>query len=91
MDLTFTPEEEAFRKEVRAFIAEAKPKLPQGMGAAETADPYRDRMRHRIAGAAGERQAHIEIGAGRKLLGQTPRLGGAAENENPGQIPHGAF
>src|SRR6201996_3804806 len=38
MDLTFSPEEEAFRQDVRAFIAEAKPKLPKGLGAAETAD-----------------------------------------------------
>jgi alkylation response protein AidB-like acyl-CoA dehydrogenase len=38
MDLTFSPEEEAFRQEVRTFIAEAKTKLPKGLGAAETAD-----------------------------------------------------
>jgi alkylation response protein AidB-like acyl-CoA dehydrogenase len=38
MDLTFSAEEEAFRQEVRAFIAEAKPKLPQGMGDAEAGD-----------------------------------------------------
>ncbi|MBV9539746.1 MAG: acyl-CoA dehydrogenase family protein, partial [Alphaproteobacteria bacterium] len=38
MDLTFSPEEEAFRQEVRAFIAEAKTKLPKGLGAAESAD-----------------------------------------------------
>ncbi len=38
MDLSFSPEEEAFRQEVRAFIAEAKPLLPKGLGAAETAD-----------------------------------------------------
>src|ERR1700754_518952 len=38
MDLTFSPEEEAFRQEVRAFIAEAKTKLPQGLGAPEAAD-----------------------------------------------------
>ncbi|HEX4861904.1 MAG TPA: acyl-CoA dehydrogenase family protein [Rhizomicrobium sp.] len=38
MDLTFTPEEEAFRAEVRAFIAEAKPKLPKtDVGAPEAA------------------------------------------------------
>jgi alkylation response protein AidB-like acyl-CoA dehydrogenase len=42
MDLTFSPQEEAFRQEVRAFIAEAKPKLPKGMGAAETADRTKD-------------------------------------------------
>ena len=28
MDLSFSPAEETFRKEVRAFVAEAKPKLP---------------------------------------------------------------
>ena len=37
MDLSFSPEEEAFRQEVRAFIAEAKPKLPD-VGATESAD-----------------------------------------------------
>src|ERR1700759_3348297 len=38
MDLTFSPQEEAFRQEVRAFIAEVTPKLPKGLGLAETAD-----------------------------------------------------
>jgi len=38
MDLTFSPEEEAFRAEVRAFIAEAMPKLPKtDVGAPEAA------------------------------------------------------
>jgi alkylation response protein AidB-like acyl-CoA dehydrogenase len=37
MDLSFSPEEEAFRQDVRAFIADAKPKLPD-IGAAESAD-----------------------------------------------------
>ena len=37
MDLSFSPEEESFRQEVRAFIAEAKPKLPD-VGATESAD-----------------------------------------------------
>ena len=37
MDLSFSPEEEAFRRDVRAFIADAKPKLPD-IGAAESAD-----------------------------------------------------
>jgi alkylation response protein AidB-like acyl-CoA dehydrogenase len=37
MDLSFSPEEEAFRQDVRAFIADAKPKLPN-IGAAESAD-----------------------------------------------------
>ena len=32
MDLSFSPEEEAFRAEVRAFIAESKPKLPKSVG-----------------------------------------------------------
>ena len=35
MDLSFSPEEEAFRQEVRAFIAEAKPQLPAEVGAPE--------------------------------------------------------
>src|ERR1700748_3248347 len=38
MDLTFSPEEEAFRQDVRAFLADAKTKLPKGLGAAESAD-----------------------------------------------------
>ena len=43
MDLTFTPEEEAFRAEVRAFIAEAKPKLPKtDVGAPEAANRSKD-------------------------------------------------
>src|SRR5579871_3906278 len=37
MDLSFSPQEEAFRNEVRAFIAEAKPKLPD-VGAPEAAN-----------------------------------------------------
>ncbi len=37
MDLSFSPEEEAFRAEVRAFIADAKSKLPKNMGAPEAA------------------------------------------------------
>ena len=37
MDLSFSPEEESFRAEVRAFIAEAKPKLPKALGVPETA------------------------------------------------------
>jgi len=37
MNLSFSPEEEAFRQDVRAFIADAKPKLPD-IGAAESAD-----------------------------------------------------
>ena len=52
------------------------------LGAAETADAHRHRMRHRRAGAAGERKPHVEIAARREPLGQLPRLGGAAQNEN---------
>jgi alkylation response protein AidB-like acyl-CoA dehydrogenase len=37
MDLSFSPEEEIFRQDVRAFIADAKPKLPD-VGATESAD-----------------------------------------------------
>jgi len=37
MDLSFSPEEEAFRSDVRAFIADAKAKLPQSLGAPESA------------------------------------------------------
>ncbi len=42
MDLTFSPEEEAFRAEVRAFIAEAKPSLPKALGAPELATRTKD-------------------------------------------------
>jgi alkylation response protein AidB-like acyl-CoA dehydrogenase len=37
MNLSFSPEEEAFRQEVRDFIAEAKPQLPKNLGAPEQA------------------------------------------------------
>ena len=37
MDLSFSPQEEAFRQEVRDFIAEAKPELPKNLGAPEQA------------------------------------------------------
>jgi alkylation response protein AidB-like acyl-CoA dehydrogenase len=42
MDLTFSPEEEAFRAEVRAFIADAKSKMPKNMGAPESATRTKD-------------------------------------------------
>ncbi|MDE1939618.1 MAG: acyl-CoA dehydrogenase family protein [Alphaproteobacteria bacterium] len=42
MDLSFSPEEEAFRAEVRAFIAESKPKLPRSTGTPESATRTRD-------------------------------------------------
>ena len=44
------------------------------LGAAKTADAQRHRMRHRIAGAPGERQRDLEIAAGRESLGRAPRL-----------------
>src|SRR4029077_1131950 len=37
MDLSFSPEEEAFRADVRAFIADARSELPKNMGAPEAA------------------------------------------------------
>jgi alkylation response protein AidB-like acyl-CoA dehydrogenase len=42
LDLSFSPEEEAFRAEVRAFIAEAKSLLPRDVGAPEAATRTRD-------------------------------------------------
>jgi len=42
MDITFTPEEEAFRQEVLAFIADAKTKLPKNLGAPEAATRTKD-------------------------------------------------
>ncbi|MEO7054612.1 MAG: acyl-CoA dehydrogenase family protein [Rhizomicrobium sp.] len=42
MDLSFSPEEEAFRQEVRDFIAQAKPQLPKKLGAPEQARLSKD-------------------------------------------------
>jgi len=42
VDLSFSPEEEAFRAEVRAFIAESKPKLPRALGAQEAVARTKD-------------------------------------------------
>ena len=42
MDLSFSTEEEAFRAEVRAFLAESKPLLPQALDAPECATRTRD-------------------------------------------------
>jgi hypothetical protein len=42
MDLSFSPEEEAFRAEVCAFIAQSKAKLPKALGAPESATRSRE-------------------------------------------------
>ena len=42
MDLSFSHEEEAFRAEVRAFIADAKPLLPRALGEPQSAMRTRD-------------------------------------------------
>ena len=42
MDLSFSPEEEAFRQEVRDFITEARPQLPQNLGTPEQARLSKD-------------------------------------------------
>ncbi|HXS07908.1 MAG TPA: acyl-CoA dehydrogenase family protein, partial [Rhizomicrobium sp.] len=42
MDLSFSAEEEAFRQEVRAFVAEAKPQLPKNLGTPEQARRSKD-------------------------------------------------
>jgi len=42
MDLSFSPEEEAFRQEVRDFIAQAGPQLPKDLGAPEQARLSKD-------------------------------------------------
>jgi alkylation response protein AidB-like acyl-CoA dehydrogenase len=42
MDLSFSPEEEAFRQDVRKFIGEAKPLLPKNLGAPEQARLSKD-------------------------------------------------
>src|SRR6201986_1721360 len=60
MDLTFSPEEEAFRQDVRAFIAEAKTKLPKGLGAPEAADRTKEDFLgwHRILAKKGWAAPH---------------------------------
>jgi alkylation response protein AidB-like acyl-CoA dehydrogenase len=42
MDLSFSPQEEAFRQEVKDFIAQAKPQLPKNLGAPELARLSKD-------------------------------------------------
>ena len=42
MDLSFSPQEEAFRQEVCDFVSEAKPKLPKNLGAPEQARLSKD-------------------------------------------------
>jgi len=42
MDLSFSPQEEAFRQEVRDFIAEASPLLPKNLGTPEQARRSKD-------------------------------------------------
>ena len=42
MDLSFSPQEEAFRQEVRDFIAEARPLLPENLGTPEQARLSKD-------------------------------------------------
>ena len=52
------------------------------VGAAEAADPHRNRLGGRRGGAAGERKRHAQVGAAGEPLGQLPRLDRAAEYEN---------
>ena len=42
MDLSFSLDDEAFREEVRSFIAEAGPRLPEKLGPPEKASRSRD-------------------------------------------------
>jgi alkylation response protein AidB-like acyl-CoA dehydrogenase len=42
MDLSFSPQEEAFRQEVKDFIAEAAPRLPKNLGTPEQARRSKD-------------------------------------------------
>jgi alkylation response protein AidB-like acyl-CoA dehydrogenase len=42
MDLSFSPQDEAFRQEVRDFIAEARPQLPPNLGTPEQARLSKD-------------------------------------------------
>jgi hypothetical protein len=42
MDLSFSPQEEAFRQEVRDFIAKAAPRLPKNLGTPEQARHSKD-------------------------------------------------
>ena len=57
----------------------------QPLGAAEAADPHRNRLGGRVGRAAGQRKRYLEIGPAREAPGQLPRLARAAEDEN---IPH---
>ena len=54
----------------------------EAFGAAEAADPHRDRLRGWCRGAAGKRQRYREVGARGEALREASRLRGAAENED---------
>jgi hypothetical protein len=53
MNLEFTPEEQAFREEVRAFIEENHPKHLEGMGNREDMSPEEMTAWHKILGKKG--------------------------------------
>jgi len=53
MNLDFTPEEVAFREEVRAFIEEHHPKHLEGMGNREDMSPEDMTAWHKILGKKG--------------------------------------
>ena len=55
------------------------------IGAAEAADPDRNRLGGRAGRAARQRKRYLEIATVRQTPGQLPRLAGAAEDEN---VPH---
>ena len=57
----------------------------EAVGAAETADPHRNRLGRRVGRAARQRKRYLEIATVRETPGQLPRLAGAAEYEN---MPH---
>ena len=55
------------------------------IGAAESADPHRNRLGGRVGRAARQRKRYLEIATVREASGQLPRLAGAAQYEN---MPH---
>ena len=57
----------------------------QPLGAAEAADPHRNRLRGRLGRAAGQRKRYLEIRPFRQQARQLPRFRRAAEYEN---MPH---
>jgi len=56
--------------------------IRQAFGAAETADPHRNRLQRRSSRAARERQRHCQVDPLGQPFGEPTRFRGAAENED---------